>query len=86
VNGTSVVISWSPVTGPPKGFPRRRIDIVGYQILVDPFQVTLPGTSTSVTLPPEFVASLSPGEHPFEVLAIDASGNQTITESSFVTQ
>src|SRR5262245_39292039 len=37
VNGTSIVISWSPVTGSPKGFPRRKIDIVGYQILVDPF-------------------------------------------------
>ncbi|MFO0983854.1 MAG: hypothetical protein U1E76_19360 [Planctomycetota bacterium] len=86
VDGKAVVIHWDPVTGPPRGFPRRRIHIVGYQIIVDPFQVTLPGSNTSVTLPPEFVASLAPGEHPFEVLAIDASGNQTITESSFVTR
>src|SRR5262249_33081099 len=61
VNGTSIVISWSPVTGPPKGFPRRRINVVGYQIIVDPFQVTLPSSMLSVTLPPEFVASLAPG-------------------------
>ena len=84
VNGTSLVISWDPVTGTPKGFPRRRIDIVGYQVIVESFQVTLPGTSTSLTVSPEFVASLGSGEHQFEVLAIDASGNQTITESSFV--
>jgi hypothetical protein len=86
VSGTSLVISWDPVTGPPKGFPQRPINIVGYQIIVDTFQVTLPSTSTSVTVSPEFVAALAKGEHPFEVLAIDASGNQTITESSFVTK
>lgn len=86
VKGTSLVISWDPVTGPPKGFPHRPINIVGYQIIVDTFQVTLPSKSTSVTISPEFVAALAPGEHPFEVLAIEASGNQTITESSFVTK
>jgi len=79
----TVIIRWEPVTGPPAGFPNRAIDIVGYQILVDPFQVTLPSSSTQVTLPAEFVESLSRGEHPFEVLAIDASGNQTITEGTF---
>jgi hypothetical protein len=36
-----------------------------------------------VTLPPEFASSLGAGEHAFEVLAIDASGNQTITEGTF---
>jgi hypothetical protein len=36
-----------------------------------------------LTVPPEFVASLSSEEHDFEVLAIDVGGNQTITESSF---
>lgn len=83
VNGDNVVISWDPVTAPPAGFPDRPIMIVGYQVLVDPFQVTLPASATSVTLPAEFVQSLSSGAHPFEVLAIDASGNQTITEGSF---
>jgi hypothetical protein len=85
VDGDTVTIRWEPVTGPPEDFPNRRIQIVGYQILVDPFQVTLPASSTEVTLPPEFVESLQPGEHPFEVLAIEAGGNQTITEGSFVT-
>jgi hypothetical protein len=45
--------------------------------------VTLPATATHVTVPPEFVDSLESGEHDFEVLAIDASGNQTITEGTF---
>jgi hypothetical protein len=85
VDGDSVVIRWEEVISPPEGFPNRRIQIVGYQILVDPFQVTLPASSREVTLPPEFVESLKAGSHPFEVLAIDVSGNQTITEGSFVT-
>jgi hypothetical protein len=85
VSGDSVVIRWEEVTSPPDGFPNERIQIVGYQILVDPFQVTLPASSREVTLPPEFVESLKAGAHPFEVLAIDVSGNQTITEGSFVT-
>ena len=80
----SLVISWDPVTSVPPGFPQRKISIVGYQLIVKPFQVTVPGTVTSVTVPPEFVASLPSGEVLFEVLAIDASGNQSITESSFI--
>lgn len=79
----SLIISWDPVTGPPAGFPNLPITIVGYQVIVDTFQVTLPATATSVTVPPEFVASLAAGVHPFEVLAIEAGGNQTITEDSF---
>jgi hypothetical protein len=83
VAGDTVVISWEPVTGPPEDFPDRRIQIVGYQVIVGSFQVTLPASSTEVTLPEEFVASLPKGEQDFEVLAIDVSGNQTITESTF---
>jgi hypothetical protein len=86
VNDDTVIIRWDPVTGPPANFPQRRIQIVGYQILVDPFQVTLPASSTHVTLPQEFVESLAPGTHPFEVLAIEAGGNQTITEGTFETK
>lgn len=85
VNGSSIIISWDPVTGPPLGFPVSTIQIAGYQVLVDPFQVTLPASATQVTLPPEFVQSLAPGDHPFEVLAIEVSGNQTITEGTFST-
>jgi hypothetical protein len=83
VKGNTVEISWQAVTSPPKGFPAERIRIVGYQVIVGSFQVTLPASSRKVTLPPEYVASLPSGETLFEVLAIDASGNQTITEGSF---
>ena len=85
LNGNSLVISWNPVTGPPDGFPDLPITIVGYQVIVGSFQVTIPATTTplQVTVPPEFVASLPSGENLFEVLAIEAGGNQTITEGSF---
>ena len=80
----NAVISWKSVNSPPG------IDIVGYQVIVsreDPLRVLsldLPATTTSVTVPPEF---LEPGtEYRFEVLAIEASGNQTITESVFETE
>jgi hypothetical protein len=87
LNGNSLVISWNPVTGPPDGFPDLPIAIVGYQVIVGSFQVTIPATTTplQVTVPPEFVASLPGGENLFEVLAIEAGGNQTITEGAFKT-
>jgi hypothetical protein len=84
-SGDDVVIRWEPVTGPPPGFPNRAITIVGYQVIVGSFQITLPASSTSMELPDELIASLGPGEHGFEVLAIDASGNQTITAGTFTT-
>jgi len=80
----AVIISWKSVNSPPG------IDIIGYQVIVsreDPlriFSLDLPATTISVTVPPEF---LEPGtEYRFEVLAIEASGNQTITESGFETE
>jgi hypothetical protein len=83
VSGNNVVISWTHVTAPPAGFPSRPITIVGYQVIVDPLQVTLPASTSSLTLPAEFAGSLGSGVHLFEVLAIEASGNQTITEGAF---
>jgi hypothetical protein len=82
--GDSLVISWTAVTAPPPGFPARPINIVGYQVIVGSFQVTVPATTTSVTVPSEFVASLASGEQPYEVLAIEASANQTLTEGTVV--
>jgi hypothetical protein len=79
----SLVISWDAVTGPPNGFPNEPINIVGYQVIVGAFQVTVPASIRSVTVSPEFVESLGSGVHAFEVLAIEAGGNQTITEGSF---
>jgi hypothetical protein len=86
LNGNSLVISWNKVTGPPANFPNEPINIVAYQVIVGDFQVTVPATganSQSVTVSPEYVASLASGEQPFEVLAIEAGGNQTITEGTF---
>jgi hypothetical protein len=78
----ALVIRWEPVIGPAPGF-EGPIEIVGYQVLVASFAVTLPAASASATVPPELVASLGAGWHDFEVLAIDASGNQTIAEGAF---
>ena len=83
VNGDEVVIRWQPVTHPPEGFPNRQINIAGYQVIVESFQVTLPASATEVEVPEEYVESLPRGEIPFEVLAIDQSGNQSITEGTF---
>ena len=83
--GDLLRIHWDPVTGTPPGFPDEPIDVVSYQVLVDEtFDVIVPASVLGVTVTPEFVATLEPGAHAFEVLAIDRSGNQTITEGTFV--
>jgi hypothetical protein len=83
-NGDTIVISWESVSGPAEILPGRTINVVAYQVIVGSFQVTLPGSTTQVTLPGEYYQSLPPATHDFEVLAIDISGNQTITEGTFV--
>ena len=80
----SLRVNWTPVITTPPGFPARPIVISGYQVIVGSFQVTLPASATSVTVPPEFVASLASGVQPYEVLAIEANGNQTLTEGTFI--
>jgi len=82
----SVVISWTAVTSVPAGFPQKPLSIVSYQVVIgsDALLVTVPANTLSLTVPPEFVASLPSGEQPYEVLAIDASGNQTLREGTFV--
>jgi hypothetical protein len=46
--------------------------------------VTVPASKTRVTVPREYYQSLPSGTHAFEVLAIDESGNETITDGFFV--
>jgi hypothetical protein len=85
-----VVIDWDPVTDP---FPGTDLPVTisGYQVIVErvrpapllTFSVFLPADVTQVTVPAEYLEAGA--EYAFEVLAIDASGNQTITESSFET-
>jgi hypothetical protein len=78
----AVVADWNPV-GEPSG-----INIVGYRAIVereDPlrvFSADLPASVTSVTVPSEFMESGT--EYKLEVQAIEASGNQTLTEITFL--
>jgi hypothetical protein len=78
-----LVVKWTPVPGVPEDFPDRDVEIVEYQIIVDSFQVNMPGSARRVAVPRRYFDSLEPGEHEFEVLAIEAGGNQTITSGFF---
>ena len=75
------VASWDPV---PEG---GGVEISGYRAIVereDPlrvFEVELPASVTSVTIPPEYLQAGA--KHKIEVQAIDRSGNQTISELEF---
>ncbi len=85
----ATVVEWQPVAHP-GGSP-----IIGYQVLVvQPdtgidalpkitLDVTMPPDATSLAVPPGF---LQPGtEYEWEVLAIESSGNQTLSSSTFTT-
>ena len=85
VDPEETVLEWQPVADPPGS------QIVGYQAIVEReegnlrvFSADLGESTTSVTVPPEF---MEPGTaYKFEVLAIEASGNQTISEREFETE
>ncbi len=63
--------------------------IVGYEVIVETevedvekqYKIDLPGDVYSVSVPPEFIALSDKFE--YEVLAIEESGNQTISEDEF---
>ena len=89
----ALLIDWDPVTeailtiDPDLG----PVDIVGYHVVVvetgaealPQLDVDVPSDETSVTVPAEY---LKPNTvYVFEVLATEASGNQTITEGFFCT-
>ena len=92
VDLNAVVIDWEPVTSP------SGIEIVRYELFFAPedpeegdpppaldidLALELPSTVTEFRIPPEL---LMPGtEYVFEVLAIEVSGNKTITEVAFFT-
>jgi len=85
----ALVVEWETVDDP--SAPESVIE--AYQIIVEKdeederpqsFMIEMPPTATSVTVPPEF---LEPGkEYKVEVLAIETSDNQTITEIAFETE
>jgi hypothetical protein len=81
----SVTVHWNPVTTP------DGIHVVAYEVIVvadesglgtaeRTVDVTLPATATHLHVPAEF---LTPGGYKTEVLAIERSGNQTLTEVAF---
>jgi hypothetical protein len=80
-----VVIDWNEVATTIDNDP---IDIEAYEVIIEHddlnFDVILSAdTGTTLTIPAEL---LEPGtEYDFEVLAIAENGNQTITETCFVT-
>lgn len=84
VDPDGAIIAWEPVTSPPG------IEIARYELSVSPAEdlvlnidlaLELPSTVTEVQIPPEFLVA---GTYEFEVLAIEVSGNKTITAGEFV--
>jgi hypothetical protein len=85
VSGTTVTISWQPVTQVAEGFPEAPVDIVAYRVLTDKgFGATLPPTATSLTLPSQVVDYLGSGSHRVQVLAIEKGGNRTLSTGTFI--
>lgn len=83
VRGDRVTIRWKQVTDPAAVLPDGEIEIDGYQILLPDFEMVLGADARKFRVPEELLASLDPGEIPFEVLSIDRSGNQSIAEGTF---
>jgi hypothetical protein len=89
VDRHNAVVRWQPVAAP-NGSP-----IIGYQVLVvkpntgNPalpkiiLDVMMPPSATSMSVPRGFL--LPDSEYEWEVLAIEASGNQTLSSSIFRT-
>ncbi|HSC33764.1 MAG TPA: hypothetical protein VLG45_00685 [Thermodesulfobacteriota bacterium] len=93
-----VVIMWEPVThkldktsATGECSASTDIVIVAYEVIVElegaeppqKMDIFLPAGATQVTVPAELI--VAGGEYKFEVLAIEESGNQTITEGIFMT-
>jgi len=96
VDPAATVVAWLPVVADLDGDP---VTIVGYQVIVEEdlakplfpdtfaqpvFSVYLPATATRVTVPVEFMRGRT--DYKYEVLAIEQSGNQTLSSGAFATQ
>ena len=92
VDRSAVVIAWEPVTSP------AGIDVVRYELFLSPedpeegdppptldvdLALELPSTVTEFRIPPELLTPDT--EYVYEVLAVEVSGNKTITEVTFFT-
>jgi hypothetical protein len=95
VPATGLVVSWSPVTQTITG---KNIRIIAYQLIVEKVQAPdphmignrgslsmyLPPTVTSIPVPDGFLERRT--DYDWEVLAIEDSGNQTLSSGSFRTE
>jgi hypothetical protein len=83
-----VSVRWNPVTTP------AGIHVVAYEVIVvadesglgtaeRTIDATLPATATHLHVPAEF---LTPGDYKTEVLAVERSGNQTLTDVAFTVE
>ncbi len=93
-SNSDLIVSWNPVT---KTITGSDVKIISYELIIQkdekPHQhmigkrgldMYLPPSVTSITIPKEF---LEPGTaYKWEVLAIEESGNQTLSSSQFRTQ
>ena len=81
----NLTVKWLPVAS------QAGVNVVAYEVLVvadtpglgNPkrvLDVMLPGTARQLPIPAEFLA---PGSYKAEVLAVEQSGNQTLTEVAF---
>ncbi|MFN0135420.1 MAG: hypothetical protein ACKVS9_04795 [Phycisphaerae bacterium] len=90
----NLVMSWSPVTQTIIGEP---VTIIRYQLIVEKddvphahaigkigLSIYVPATVTSVTVPVEILEAST--AYKWEVLAIEESGNQTLSSSEFTTE
>ena len=85
VDPEDVVVTWKPVTTP------CGINIESYEVIVTndedsrfTFDVRMPADATSLAVPAEF---FEPGtEYELEILAVEESGNQTISVIFFTTE
>ena len=94
VSAEDLAVSWSPVTKSITGGP---VTIIAYQLIIEKdeephphmigkrgLSIYLPASVTKITVPKGF---LEPGtSYKWEVLAIEESGNQTLSSSGFKTR
>ncbi len=89
-----LAVSWGAVTQTIKG---TSVNIISYQLIVEKdapphphmigkmgLSIYLPASVTSITLPKGFLEPATP--YKWEVLAIEESGNQTLSSSEFSTR
>lgn len=95
VDPDNLVIAWEPVTT--RFIGSGPVEIIEYQVIIDQVDperdepwvdggtrralINLPGSVTSLTVPSEFL--LPNTQYEFEILAIEVSGNSTISVGEF---